>query len=96
MKSVLDPSPLLREATQLWSEAGSVIVMRSAKLASGQDPHGREATRMVAEKLEMGWKWGLALSMGQLGWTPDAVMHKSMRMMRREVRANIRRLKQDN
>jgi hypothetical protein len=76
----------------LGAEAASVIALRGVKFATGGDLTGREARRMVAEKVEAAQALqALALS-GGLGLTAPAIVGKTLKHYRRKVRANRRRL----
>lgn len=82
---------LAGEAWWMWAEAASVIAMRSALIAFERPGHGREAQRMVTEKL------AAAFSLSQrLARVPPVSPEQAMRLMLTvyspRVAANRRRL----
>ena len=80
------------DAWMLSAEAATVMTLRGLKIASGQDNDGREARRMVSEKVDAALALqGLALA-GALGATAPAMVDKTLKHYRRKVRANRRRL----
>ena len=80
------------DAWMLGAEAASVMTLRTLMIAGGRDPDGREARRMVSEKLDAALALqGLALT-GALGATAPAIVDKTLKHYRRKVRANRRRL----
>lgn len=80
------------DAFTLGLEAQQVIALRLAKFATGGDPHGHEARRMVTEKAAavVDAQIGLmqAMATGQLENAPS----RALAVYRRKVRANRRRL----
>jgi hypothetical protein len=80
------------DAFTLGLEAQQVIALRLAKFATGGDPHGHEARRMVTEKAAavVDAQIGLmqAMATGQLEHAPS----RALAVYRRKVRANRRRL----
>lgn len=80
------------DALALGFEAQQVIALRMARFATGKDPKGREARRMVTEKAK-------AAIDAQLGFARDVATGKAagapgrtLGLYRRKVRANRRRL----
>lgn len=83
--SIFGPAMLAMEAQQ-------VIALRMAKLAFGGPAALFEASRMVSEKMEASAKAAGMVSAAMLRGTPDGGADQVVRMLRREVRANKRRL----
>lgn len=80
------------DAWMLGAEAASVMSLRTLKIATGGDPSGREAARMVAEKMEAAQALQAMAVTGALGFTAPSVVDKTLKHYRRKVRANRRRL----
>ncbi|HEX8056599.1 MAG TPA: hypothetical protein VF481_08055 [Novosphingobium sp.] len=76
----------------LWSEAASVVWLRSKKLAEGGPEAVAEAGLMVSEKLAANQDLLGKLVSGKLGKDPLAVTAKTTRYFLDGVRANRRRL----
>ncbi|MBT0668389.1 hypothetical protein HT136_08405 [Novosphingobium profundi] len=79
------------EAWWMWAEAASVIAMRSMLIAFERPGHGREAQRMVSEKL------AAAFSLSQRLATmpppsPEQAMRTMLAVYSPRVTANRRRL----
>lgn len=79
------PLSLWLNAAGIAAEAAVVIPLRLAKIARGGAAGGREARRMVDEKVAAGVQAALTLA---TGGSPAAVA----RQVRRKVRANRKRL----
>lgn len=73
-------------------EAQQVIALRMAKLAFGGPAAMLEARRMVNEKLEASAKAAGMVSAAMMRGAPDGGADQVVQMLRREVRANKRRL----
>lgn len=84
---------LIRDAGQLWMEAGSVIALRSARITMGDPDAADEMVRMVTEKVWAGLELGVALATGQLGYDPGTVCSRTVSHYRRAVQGNLRRLR---
>jgi hypothetical protein len=82
MKPMLD---LWRNMAMLTLESQRVIALRMVKLAVGGPAASREAHRMVTEKVFAAHSAGLDMATGA---GPAAIVRK----VRRQVRANARRL----
>jgi hypothetical protein len=80
------------DAWMLGAEAATVMTLRTAKIATGGDPDGREARRMVTEKLQATQALQVLALTGALGATAPGVVDKTLKHHRRKVRANRRRL----
>lgn len=80
------------DAWMLGAEAATVMTLRSVKIATGGDADGREARRMVQEKLEAAQALQVLALTGGLGVTAPSVVDKTLKHYRRKVRANRRRL----
>jgi hypothetical protein len=83
--SIFAPAMLAYEAQQ-------VIALRMAKLALGGPAAMIEAGRMVTEKVEASARAASLVSAAIMRGAPDAGADQVVRMLRREVRANRRRL----
>lgn len=76
----------------LWTEAASVVWLRSKKLAEGGPEGMAEVGLMVGEKIAANQELLVRLAAGQLGKNPLAVTAKATRYYLTGVRANRRRL----
>lgn len=76
----------------LAMEAQQVIAMRMAVLAFGGPRAVSEVGRMVSEKINASAKAAGMVSAAMMRGTPDGGADQVVRMLRREVRANRRRL----
>jgi hypothetical protein len=76
----------------LYVEAGSVVWLRSLRLAGGGSEAAAEARLMVGEKLAAHRELVERLAAGRLGATPLAVAAGTTRYVLRGVRANRKRL----
>ena len=81
------------EVARLGWEAQNVIMLRMMKLAIGGAPAGREANRIVQEKIAAAGEAALAAASvaASAGWRPKAA-RKVLRVYKKRVRANKRRL----
>lgn len=79
------------ESWMLSAEAGMVIWLRMMRLAGGGALAGREAERMVSEKLAAPWEIGMDFLRAPPP-SPDSAARRSIRHYRRKVAANRRRL----
>lgn len=73
-------------------EAGSVMALRTLKVAAGGPAAEAETRRMISEKIEAGWDLQVKAMTGGLGATPASAAAKTLAHYRRKVRANRRRL----
>ena len=80
------------DAWLLGIEAAAVIGLRTAKIAGGGDPDGRETRLMVAEKMQSAFELQVAMVTGALGATPLSGSRAVLRHYKRKVSANRRRL----
>lgn len=80
------------DAWSLAFEAGSVVALRTLKLAAGGAAAEAEAARMVAEKVEAGLALQAKAVSGGLGGSPAGAAARTLAHYRRKVRANRRRL----
>lgn len=93
------PSPaLLRQWTKLWvdasflmADATTVMMLRSLRMMGGGRTAGREAERMMGEKVEAGFELAGALASGRVR-SPEAAARKAMTVAGKRVRANRKRL----
>jgi hypothetical protein len=76
----------------MWTEAASVIWLRSAKIAKGGPDAMSEASLMVSEKIAAHQELLGRLATGKLGKNPLAVTTNATHYMLKGVRANRRRL----
>jgi len=78
-----------------WSmglEASAVIGLRLMKLSAGDAEAGAEAQLMVAEKLGAAMELQMLAATGGLGTSWETAAGRSLRHIRKAVRANRRRL----
>lgn len=81
------------KVVQLGAEAQSVIALRMLRLAAGGHRMEAEATRMVTEKIAAAAEAQVAAAIATVGGRPHHVVaNKSIRVLKRRVRANRRRL----
>ena len=80
------------DAWMLGAESANVVALRGLKFATGGDPTGQEARRMVVEKVEAAQALQTMALSGALGLTAPAIVGKTLKHYRRKVRANRRRL----
>ena len=78
--------------TMLAIEAQQVIALRMAKIALGGAAAQREAQLMVAEKFAAMATGGQMMAMGAATGKKDLNSGRVVKMVRRKVRANRRRL----
>ncbi|HEX4739142.1 MAG TPA: hypothetical protein VH331_16450 [Allosphingosinicella sp.] len=78
-----------------WSmglEASAVIGLRLMKLSAGDAEAGAEAQLMIAEKVGAAIELQMLAATGGLGKTWETAAGRSLRHVRKAVRANRRRL----
>lgn len=80
------------DAWRLGVEASQVVALRTMALAAGGPVAEAEARRMVAEKADAAMSLAALGATGALGLTAPRVAQGAMRVVRRKVRANRRRL----
>ncbi len=88
-------NPWLRLGWDAWAlglEAGTVVGLRTAKIAAGGAEAEAEARRMVREKVDAAAALQTLALTGALGFTAPQVAGKTLAHYRRKVRANRRRL----
>lgn len=85
-------SRLAADASLLWADAGTVIMLRGWRLMAGGPAAAREAERMVTEKFEATFELVGALASGRIG-TPEAAARRAVSVYGRRVRANRTRLR---
>lgn len=87
-----DPwSRLMFNASLLWAEAGTVMVLRGWRMMAGGPVAKREAERMMSEKVEAGFEFAGAVASGKVS-SPEGAAKKAMATYGKRVRANRRRL----
>ena len=87
-----DPWPrLMFDASLLWAEAGTVMMLRGWRMMAGGAAAEREAVRMLSEKVEAGFEFAGAVASGKVT-TPEGAARKAMGVLGKRVRANRRRL----
>ena len=82
---------LLFDASLLWAEAGTVMMLRGWRMMAGGAPAKREAGRMLSEKVEAGFEFAGAVASGKVT-TPEGAARKAMTVYGRRVRSNRQRL----
>jgi hypothetical protein len=81
------------KAVQMGVEAQSVIALRMLRLATGGARMEAEASRMVTEKVAAAAEAQAACTVSALsGRSPHGVASKALRVVKKRVRANKRRL----
>lgn len=84
---------LVVKTMQLGLESQSVIALRMMRLAAGGATAQTEAGRMIADKIAAGAEMQAAMASGLLSGQKNAVIAgKGLRVLKRRVRANKRRL----
>jgi hypothetical protein len=87
-----DPWPrLMTDASLLWAEVGTVMILRAWRLSAGGPAAAREAERMFGEKVAAGAELAGALAGGRVR-TPQAAARKALTVYGKHVRANRKRL----
>ena len=84
-------SRLMADAARLWSDAATVIALRSWRLMAGGPAAERELERMVSEKAAAGVELAGALAGGRTT-SPEAAARAALRVYGKRVRENRRRL----
>jgi hypothetical protein len=83
---------LAADLCSLWIEAGSVVWLRTAKIARGGPEAMAEAELMISEKIAAQQDLLAKLAAGKLGQNPLAVTAGVTRYVLEGVQANRRRL----
>jgi hypothetical protein len=86
-----DWSRLMFDASRLWADAGMVVALRSWRIMAGGPAAGREAERMLGEKVEAGAELAGALAGGSVK-SPEAAARKALTVYGKRIRGNRRRL----
>lgn len=73
------------DAWLLGAEAATVMALRGVKIATGGDPNGEEARRMVTEKVEAAQALRSLALTGASGVTALSVSSKALKHYRRRV-----------
>jgi hypothetical protein len=85
--------PLIFKTVQLGVEAQSVIALRMMRFAAGGAAGPAEARRMIADKIAAGFEaQAVAVSSVASGHKNTVVAGKVLRVFKKRVRANKRRL----
>ena len=79
------------DASQLWTEAGMVVALRSWRMMGGGPTARREFERMISEKVEAGSELTGALAAGSVK-SPKAAARRALGIYGKRVRGNRRRL----
>ncbi len=81
------------DLAQLGYDANSVVALRSMRLLSGGPDAAREARQMVSEKVAALAAAQMAGAMALASGQPfDVAAERAMAPVKRQVRANVRRL----
>lgn len=75
----------------LMADAATVMAMRGWRMMAGGKSAGREAERMIGEKVEAGFELAGALAAGKLR-SPEAGAQKALDVYGKRIRANRKRL----
>ena len=87
-----DPwSRMMFDASLLWADAATVMMLRAWRMMGGGPAAQREAKRMMSEKVEAGFEFAGAVAAGKVA-TPEGAATKAMATYGKRVRANRRRL----
>ena len=84
-------SRLMVDAARLWTDAATVIALRSWRLMAGGPAAERELERMVSEKTAAGVELAGAVARGR-ATSPAAATRTTLRVYGKRVRDNRRRL----
>ena len=90
------PSAWLRLSLNVWQaslETQQVIALRLALLASGSEPAGAEATRMVSEKMSAALEVQHAVAVAAMTGNAGLIPARALAIYRRKIRANRYRLR---
>jgi len=79
-------------AFQMGVEAQSVMALRMLRFASGNARSETEATRMVAEKIAAAAETQAVAPMATISGHPQHVVNKALKVFKKRVRTNKRRL----
>ena len=86
-----DWSRLMFDASRLWTDAGTVLMLRSWRMMAGGPAAQRELERMLSEKVEAGFELAGVLAGGRVK-SPEAAARKAIGIYGKRVRQNCRRL----
>ena len=86
-----DWSRLMLDASRLWTDAATVVALRSWRMMGGGPAAQRELERMLGEKVEAGAELAGALAGGRVR-SPEAATRKALTIYGKRVRGNRRRL----
>ena len=86
-----DWSRLMVDASLMWADSATVMMLRSWRLMAGGPAAQRELERAWSEKVEAGFELAGALAGGQVR-TPETAARKAVTVYGRRVRANRKRL----
>ena len=86
-----DWSRLMLDASRLWTDAATVVALRSWRMMGGGPAAQRELERMLGEKVEAGAELAGALAGGRVR-SPEAAARKALTIYGKRVRGNRRRL----
>src|SRR6476619_6263597 len=91
-RAAADPWPrLMLDASFLSAEAGMVMALRAWRMMAGGPAAGREARRMLGEKVEAGFELAGAIAAGNVT-TPEAAARTALTVYGKRVRSNRKRL----
>ena len=86
----------MRAGWDMWmlgAEAGTVMALRTARIAAGGPAGAAEAELMVSEKVRAAIELQTSLMTGAMGITPLGATESTLKHYRRKVAANKRRLR---
>ncbi|GAA4709539.1 hypothetical protein H9L13_01185 [Sphingomonas lutea] len=86
-----DWSRIMTDASLLWADAATVMMLRSWRVMAGGPAAQREMERAVSEKIEAGFELAGAFAGGRVR-TPEAAARKAISVYGQRVRGNRRRL----
>jgi len=91
IKSTVDWSHLMVDASRLWTDASMVVALRFWRMMAGGPAAETELERMISEKTEAGFELAWALAGGR-GGSPKAATRTVLNVYGTRVRANRKRL----
>ena len=86
-----DWSRLMADASRLWTDAGTVVALRSWRMMAGGPAAQRELERMLSEKVEAGFELAGALAGGRVT-SPQGAARTALGVYGKRVRGNRKRL----
>ena len=89
--SPTDWTRLMLDASRLWTDAGTVLMLRSWRMMAGGPAAQNELERMFSEKVEAGFELAGVLAGGRVK-SPEGAARTTIGIYGKRVRQNRRRL----